>query len=586
MKLSTNIIIAGCLIALFSLQTIQAQERIEAFDSVIEIQPDGSLEVTETIRVRAEGQQIRRGIYRDFPTRYRDRYGNRVVVDFEMISVTRNGQTEPWFTERLSNGVRINTGDDTFLPVPETHEFAIRYRTNRQLGFFDEHDELYWNVTGLGWGFTIESASALVRLPQAIAPGDMRADVFTGAFGEQGRAADARINEPGVARFNTTAALPPQNGLTIVLEWPKGVIPEPTRQQRMAWLLKDNRSVLIMLVGTIMVLLFYLHQWREKGRDPEPGVIIARYDPPKGYSPAGLRYLMKRTYDSRCFAADLVELGVKGRLKIRRDQGEPGLFDKDEKWVVERTEQNGSETLPPSQQVIMETLFADETRVEFEQENAQLLMSTRTAQAKALFKRYRPDYLVGNWKVTVTGMLVSSAIFVLALIIGQGSALALTAALAAVLLIINLVFMWLMQRVTQRGRRLLDQIEGLKRYLDVAEQQDLATLQHRNPDEPRLDAKRFEALLPYALALNVEEGWTKKFEAAAGMTAAAAAAGGLAWYYGSAAKASSLGDLGNSLGKGLSSQISSASTPPGSSSGGGGGGFSGGGGGGGGGGGR
>ena len=57
-----------------------AQERILAYHSLLEVQADGSLEVTETIRVRAEGREIRRGIYRDFPTRYRDRAGNRVVV--------------------------------------------------------------------------------------------------------------------------------------------------------------------------------------------------------------------------------------------------------------------------------------------------------------------------------------------------------------------------------------------------------------------------------------------------------------------------------------------------------------------------
>ena len=563
-----------------------AQERIESFDSLIEIQADGSLLVTETIRVRAEGQQIRRGIYRDFPTRYRDRFGNRVVVDFEMISVMRNGQAETWFTERVANGVRINTGDDSFLPVPATHEFSIRYRTSRQLGFFDQHDELYWNVTGLGWGFTIESASAEVRLPEAVAQRDMRLSAYVGSFGEQGQDAQSEVTAPGMARFDTTAALAPGEGLTIVTEWPKGIIPEPTRQQRIAWLLHDNRSVLIMLAGLVLVLLYYLYQWQQKGRDPEPGVIFARYNPPKGYSPAGLRYMMKRTYDSRCFAADLVELGVRGKLKIRREQGDEGVFNRDETWTVERTGLVGTDALPPSQQAILETLFAKQNSVEFEQENAQLLMSTRTAQAKALFKRYRPDYFIGNWRVLTIGFIASIAITAIALIIGQGSALALTLVLAGLLLVVNVVFIWLMQRVTARGRKLLDQIEGLKRYLDVAEQQDLATLKHRNPDEPRLDAARFEALLPYALALNVEEGWTKKFETVAGITAATAAAGGMAWYYGSAARASSLGDIGSSLGKSLSSQISSASTPPGTGSGGGGGGFSGGGGGGGGGGGR
>ena len=129
---------------------------------------DGSLDVVETIRVRAEGNQVRRGIYRDFPTRYRDGYGNRMVVDFELLGVERDGRAEPHFTEALPNGVRINTGNDDFLPVPADIEYRLRYRTTRQLGFFDGFDELYWNVNGLGWEFATESVSARLVLPREV----------------------------------------------------------------------------------------------------------------------------------------------------------------------------------------------------------------------------------------------------------------------------------------------------------------------------------------------------------------------------------------------------------------------------------
>ena len=129
-----------------------AQERILAYDSVVAVRADGSLDVTERITVRAEGDQIRRGIYRDFPTRYKDRYGNRVVVGFEMLGVTRDGRPEPWFTEGKPNGVRINTGNDDLLPVPADVTYALHYRTTRQLGFFQDHDELYWNAIGTGCG--------------------------------------------------------------------------------------------------------------------------------------------------------------------------------------------------------------------------------------------------------------------------------------------------------------------------------------------------------------------------------------------------------------------------------------------------
>lgn len=151
------------------------------------------------------------------------------------------------------------------------------------------------------------------------------------------------------------------------------------------------------------------------------------------------------------------------------------------------------------------------------------------------------------------------------------------------MLVSLIVFGRLIRAPTIEGRALLDEIEGLKLYMSVAERQELASMQ--SPDEPPLDAKRYEGMLPFAVALDVEEAWTKKFTLAVGAAAAAAAANNIGWYSGRG-PISNLGDFSNAIGSSLSSSISSASTPPGSSSGAGGGGSSGGGGGGGGGGGR
>ena len=93
-----------------------------------------------------------------------------------------------------------------------------------------------------------------------------------------------------------------------------------------------------------------------------------------------------------------------------------------------------------------------------------------------------------------------------------------------------------------------------------------------------LDAGRFERLLPYAVALDVEDAWTEKFTLAVGSAAAAAATAAITWYHG--ATPGNMGQLASAVGGALSSKIASSATPPGSSYSGGGGGFSGGGGGG------
>ena len=558
-------------------------ERILDYHSEIRIQADASVEVTEHITVRSLQRNIRRGIYRDFPTRYRDRFGNRVKVDFEVIEVLRDGEPEPWFTENVSNGVRVNSGDDSLLPGPGEYTFSIRYRTSRQLGFFDEHDELYWNVTGLGWAFPIDRARAEVHLPEPVPAEQLRLDSYTGPKGATGSHAEVS-RAPGVARFETTKPLRRNEGLTIAVGFPKGIVEEPTRLERFGWLLFDNRGVLVLLFGLAGISIFYFRSWQSKGRGPEAGVIFARYEPPEGYSPAGLRYLMRESYDHRCFAADLVEMGVKGMLTIEREESS-SMFSKDQWTLVRGPNEPGADD-PPTQHALHPKLFSAEDRLELKSSNATQVQAAQLAHSKAATDRYKGRYINPNTRTLVIGWLASIAIAGLAFLVSGGNGVPVMIVLAIALALVNILFTKLMPAPTEEGRRLLDHVEGLKLYLSVAESDDLKTLEHRNQDEPSLTPERFEALLPYALALDVEEAWTGKFTSAVGEAVAEQARRRMGWYTGSGAAAGGLGAMSSSLGQSLSSTISSSSTPPGSSSGGGGGGSSGGGGGGGGGGGR
>mgnify|MGYP003434107733 FL=1 len=570
-----RILLALC--CLFAFTTLHAQERILSYDSHVDVNADGSLDVTERIVVRAEGNAIRRGIYRDFPTRYKDRAGNRVVVGFQMIEVLRDGSPEPWFTERKRNGIRINTGNDDFLPTPAQFTFTLRYRTTRQLGFFDTHDELYWNAIGTGWDFPIESGSVEVRLPQAVPMDRMKAEGYTGAQGQQGQDYDARITEPGMARWLLTRPLAPREGFTVVLSFPKGLVTQPNAMQRWMWLLKDNRGVLIALAGLVALLLFCARRWHRVGRDPKPGVIITRYDPPAGYSPAGLRYMQRMHYDTRCFSSDLLSLAVAGNLRIHREKG---ILK--EAWELEKTDTD--QRASAEHEALLSKLFPDNTRtLELKNTNAAEVSGAQLAHSNLLEKRFKPALFKRNGSSIGIALLIVAVSAALAFLLGGGGGIPLIITIVAVMVAVLITFSVLVKAPTPEGRKLLDEIEGLKRYLSVAERDELKQLP--GPDAPpALDAKRYEMLLPYAVALEVEDAWTKKFTVAAGAAAVAAATAGIAWYRGS-----NIGDLGSfskAMGSSLTSQIASSSHAPGSSSGGGGGGSSGGGGGGGGGGGR
>jgi uncharacterized membrane protein YgcG len=562
-----------------------AQERILRYDSEVEILADGTLEVTEHITVRAEGRDIRRGIYRDFPTRYRDRYGNRVRVDFEMLYVERNGQPEDWFTERRANGIRINTGGDAFLPVPAEYTFTLRYRTTRQLGFFEEHDELYWNAIGTGWAFPIEAGEVEVRLPEPVPAEGLHVEGYTGRQGVVGAAYEAGIPSPGVARYRLTEGLQPREGFTLVLTFPKGIVEEPTGTRRAAWFLSDNRGVLVGLIGLILLLVFCVRKWQELGRDPRPGVIIPRYRPPGGHGPAGLRYMSRQRYDTRCFSGDLLALAVGGGVRIRSRKR---FFS--EEWSVERAPVPGGDngTPPdfhPTQRILVDRLLPKgKFQLELKKENATTVAGAQSAHRKALDREFHPRFFKRNTGTAGIALAIAIVAMFLAFATSGGNGIPAILILSALMVITVVTFGVLIPAPTPEGRKLLDEIEGLKLYLSVAERDELARMP--GPEAPPiLDAERYEALLPYAVALDVEDAWTKKFTAAVGAAAAAEASARMRWYSGHV-PVTNLGNFTKAMGSGLSSQIASSSSPPGSSSGSGGGGFSGGGGGGGGGGGR
>ena len=545
-----------------------ADERILSFHSDIVVKQDGWIEVTETIRVRAEGQRIRRGIYRDFPTEYRDRFGNDYVVAFEPLAVLRNGAGEDYHTEHLRRGIRTYFGSsDRYIPNGE-HVYTFRYRASRMLGFFEDHDELYWNVTGFDWAFPIDAASASVSFDFDVAAAALGAEAYTGPYGSTGQDYRHRIGSDSRVEFEALSPLSAANGLTIVVTWPKGLVDAPGATDRLVWLLQDNLNLLVAVAGLIALLAYYVPVWKRYGKDPEAGVLVTRYIPPEAYSPASLRYVRQMYYDDKTMTAAILSLAVKGYLRINKPTGD---------YVLKKTTPAG-EGLPlaTGERELYEALFSKGDRVVLENDNHALLGSAKTAHRKSLTADYKNRYFQTNSVLLLPGAVIFFGTVLASLSLGSGPSGAVFVVLA-LMVAVAVLFGLIMRRPTIRGRKLMDQMLGFRDYLDIAEKDEMNL---RNP--PKKTPELFEAYLPFALALGVDQAWSEKFAA---VLATIRGPDGQpyqpAWYSGTWNMAKFSRSM-NSLSSGLSSAVSSSVTPPGSSSGSGGGGFSGGGGGGGG----
>jgi hypothetical protein len=558
----------ACLILLVFPLLAGADERILDFHSDITVREDGWIEVTETIRVRAQGDRIRRGIYRDFPTEYFDKLGNRYVVDFQPFAVFRNDAREPFRVVEYRNGVRTYFGRSDRFIDHAVHTYRFRYRASRMLGFFEEHDELYWNVTGFDWAFPIDHGSATVRFNFDVPAGSIRTEGYTGPYGSDRQDLRSHVAADGVAHFEANGPLGPLNGLTIVVMWPKGLVIAPTALDRATWILKDNVGLVIVLLGLAGVLAYAVPVWRRYGKDPDEGVLVTRYEPPQGFSPASLRYIRQMYYDNETMTSAILSLAVKGYLRIN---------DLGSKHTLFRLEPGaGAPPLATGEAELYEALFREDKRVVLEQDNHAVLGDARAKHRASLIKDYKKHYFRTNSLLNLPSVLIALASMGLALLVGGRLSLAMIVVIVVMFLTIAF-FGAIMRRPTPRGRKVLDEMLGFKDYLEVAEKDEMNL---RNP--PEKTPQLFEAYLPFALALGVEQDWAEKF---AGVLEAIREPDGSgyqpAWYSGSWDSSRISSNIG-SVASGLGSAISSSVTPPGSSSGGGGGGFSGGGGGGGG----
>ena len=575
------------LFAGFTAHPASAEEYIRAYHSDIKVAADGGLTVAETITVNAEGADIRRGIFRDFPLTMRDATGNLVHVGFDIVSLTRDGRAEDYHTESISGGIRIYAGSKDVMLSRGEHTYVLTYATDRQIRYFDDHDELYWNVTGNFWQFRIASASADVTLPDGARIN--RTAAFTGSAGSTAVNATAHV-AANHATFATTAPLGRHEGLTIVVGMPKGVIAPPSGAQQRAWWLRDHMATLIGIGGFVIVLAYYGFVWTRVGRDPPRGTIVPRWDAPDGLSPALVNYIDNRGFSGggwTAFAATALNLAVKGQVVLK---------DLHEKIVIAPVDNPPKIKLEKGEFALLAGMGKSAPLL-IDKANGTQVQKIGADFRKSIESEHAGRYYKANWGYIVLGLLITALVFIALIAFGdlepdmiamlvlptfsaiffgffavafgkklrrgaslasrimaivllgfigfvaliviagitvsmaeqlQGAPHVAVFAAAGGIVLANAIFFFLMGAPTPLGRRLKDGIEGLRTYLTVAEKDRM-----NMAGAPQMSPQHFETLLPYAVALGVEKPWSRAFEAwLATAVAAGAAAYAPGWYSG------------------------------------------------------
>lgn len=381
-------VIALLVLAPFSAAAEQG-ERIVNYSVQIAVESTGDIFVTEVIDYDF-GTAERHGIFREIPIRfpYDDRYDRIYPVD--VLSVKGSIDTPDQFEEeREGNMLRIRIGDPD-RTITGRHTYAIVYRVEGALNGFPDHNELYWNAMGTEWDVPIDNASVSVTTL-----GISGVLCFAGPEGSTLPCASSSFEEP-TATFSHRG-LSPYEGLTIVVGFRRGLIPDPKPILEERWSFARAFSVTPRTVGIagvllVLVLVVVGRLLWITGRDRravgspidiaygtaqggqravplfEGGTFPVEFAPPDHIRPGQVGVLVDETANPVDISATIVDLGVRGYLRIE-EISKRWLLGKPDWRLVQLRQADGR--LLRYERVLLEGLFEDndeESLVDLEEE--------------------------------------------------------------------------------------------------------------------------------------------------------------------------------------------------------------------------
>jgi uncharacterized membrane protein YgcG len=491
---------------LFASSALARELRIEKFDSEIVVSPKGSIDVTETIQVRFIGSW--KGLYREIPVEYVTAQGLNYSLFLDVKRITdETGSSLKFETSRERHYRKLK------IYVPGAQDarktIVIEYSVSDALRFFEDHDELYWNVTGDEWDVPIQSAGARIVLPEGTT--GIRANPFTGAYRSRAQDADFEVVGNGV-EVHTRQSLGYHEGLTIAVAFDKGFVHGPTALDRASLFFRSNWP--LGLPAIVFAIMFYL--WWTQGRDPRLRPIAAQYEPPDQLTPGEAGTLVDNSADMRDITSSIVDLAVRGFLVIEEHQKDRMLglvHDKDYNFILKKDRSEWSK-LKPHEQVLLNGFFSAGTVGEtvsmssLENRFYKNLPDIKNRIFESLvthgYYRRRPD--------SVRASYLGIGVVIGVLAIWGGNSVASSLGMAPLAFIIAGVlsaaivcaFGWFMPAHTEQGARAMEGVLGFEDFLNHVESDRF----NRTIKTPEM----FEKFLPFAMALGVEKNWSKAFQ--------------------------------------------------------------------------
>lgn len=462
--------------------------QIDLFYSDIIINKDRSIDVTETIDVDFTNE-AHRGIERSIPYK-RDKRSTPITP----AGVTdRTGQ--PWKTETFKeNGnffIQATTDDDSLLTGKST--FVFKYHVENTINFFEEYDELYWNVNGHDWVVPAKTVLAVFHLPEDIPANQLTLSCYTGYYGEN--KSDCSINRTGkIVSIVTTKPSGPYENLTVSAGLPKNIITEPSALEKILQKIKENPGIILALATLIIMLML----WHKKGRDEKVirDTIIPHYTPPQGLLPSETGIIIDEKFEPRDVTATIIHYAIKGYILIEETAKNEFKLKLIKPYQTEKE----------FEQKILEAIFPQnktgEVRTIADLKNK--FSWTFKEIQKSIMQQLIKDGYFPHDPMKVRGTYMSGGLVLLVLSLNFLGIYDLNTAGFAAIGVIVIIFSWFMARKTKKGTETYYVLKGLYEYIDTAEKDRIKFQEDNNII--------FEKLLPYAIVFGLAKKWAAVFE--------------------------------------------------------------------------
>ena len=477
------------------------RELIRSFDEVIHLNKDCSLDVTETI-IMDFGTIPRHGIYRMIPIRY-TRNGNDFSIAMKVDSVADEHGNQ--YIREMSNQGRdlnIRVGDPDNL-ITGRHVYKIHYTVRRAVNFFGGKPEVYWNVTGNEWPFSIESARATFYPPEGVPASEIKIACYKGHLGSTDTAQVEVFPDRIVFEADSLA---PAEGLTFVAELPKGSVVKPSFFQEFLWFAYDWWSLFV-IPGITFAVMYWL--WLGSGRDEEAmKAISVEWNPPQGLSPAEVGTVIDEVCDNKDIVATLIDLAVRGYYTIREIPKTDFLFfsSKDYEFKKPDSPKDMSE-LKDYERTFLTTLFSQgSTNVatlshlknKFYFHLPMIRDEIYEGLSSRKYFKENPDKVRNAYRIVVPFLIFIGFFFWI--FSGQ------TSVGVGFLIAASIIFSmsYIMPARTIQGVRAAAESQAFKRFVSMAEKERIAVLAKEDPTV-------FGRLLPFAMVLGVADVWADKF---------------------------------------------------------------------------